>query len=124
MGSQQDQWVGMTVPGTGVEVYAHRSQTVEGAVLVGVDADDGQRLLLVVNEWDALDTTPGESAGSVAVRDAGGDPAVSVGQVRFCVPQAVVGAGEAAVRRWVGEQAESIATAYSVDLDVEVGAVE
>lgn len=54
------------VAGVDAHVYAHRSTTVTGALLVGVDAPEGQRILFVVNDGDVLDTTVGEPlAGKV-----------------------------------------------------------
>ncbi|WP_420879029.1 hypothetical protein [Rhodococcus sp. (in: high G+C Gram-positive bacteria)] len=54
------------VAGVDAHIYAHRSTTVTGALLVGVDAPEGQRILFVVNDGDILDTTVGEPlAGEV-----------------------------------------------------------
>lgn len=53
------------VPGIDAVIYAHRSHLDDRALLIGVDADDGQRIMLAVNDADLVDTTVGTNTGSV-----------------------------------------------------------
>ncbi|WP_241665978.1 hypothetical protein [Prescottella subtropica] len=55
-----DGLVTTSVAGVDAHIYAHRSTTVPGALLIGVDAPEGQQILFVVNDGDVLDTTVGE----------------------------------------------------------------
>lgn len=55
----------LRVAGIDAIVYAHRSQFVPGALVVGVDADDDQRIQFVVNDGDLVDTTVGVPTGVV-----------------------------------------------------------
>lgn len=55
----------LRVPGHQALVYAHRSRSTPGALLVGVDADEGERICMTVNDGDLVDTTVGRFTGAV-----------------------------------------------------------
>ncbi|MDN5758266.1 MAG: hypothetical protein L0H59_07000 [Tomitella sp.] len=130
--------VSATVPGRdNVDIYAHPSQTVDGAVMVGVDAPEGQRILVAVNDADLLDTTIGNDAGAHTIDwlDASshdgapseehstpdGPGLVVTTRCRFRIPDTVMAAGPEAAYTWLQEQARTITAAYPVELDVYVG---
>lgn len=61
-----DGLVTMSVAGiNAATVYAHRSQTIPGALLVGVEAETDQRILFVVNDGELADTTVGKWTGTL-----------------------------------------------------------
>lgn len=59
-----DGFTRMHVPGHTALIYAHRSQCIPGALLIGVDADEDQRILFAVNDADLVDTTVGRWTGA------------------------------------------------------------
>lgn len=56
------------VPGIDAIIYAHRSCLAPEVLLIGVDADEDQRILFVVNEADLVDTTVGVPTGTLDLR--------------------------------------------------------
>lgn len=73
--NDNDGLVRTRVSGVDAQIYAHRSNTVAGALLVGVDAPEGQRIMFVVNDGDVLDTTVGLPSMQVAGAHDGGEQA-------------------------------------------------
>ncbi len=58
--ADNDGLVEIEVDGIDARIYAHRSNTEPGALLVGVDAPERQKILFVVNDGDLLDTIVGD----------------------------------------------------------------
>lgn len=57
----------LTVAGIDAKVMAHRSTTRTGALVVAIDADAGQRIILIVNDSEIADSIVGQGRGQIAV---------------------------------------------------------
>lgn len=67
MGGDDQGFTRMRVAGIDALVYAHRSCESADVLVVGVDADEGQRILFAVNDGDLVDTVVGERTGTLDV---------------------------------------------------------